>query len=82
VKVVQVYPRKKAGAISQSAGHLPEDVDRLDTLARIFGIGVILFEATNPAELAFDIRVRASNHEPEMFYVNRYMKVVEDQLFA
>jgi len=59
-----------------------EDVARLDTLARIFGIGLILFEATNPGEPAFDIRVRASNHEPDMFYVNRYMKLVEDQLFA
>jgi len=59
-----------------------EDIARLDTLARIFGIGLILFDATNQTEPAFDIRVRASNHEPDMFYVNRYMKLVEDQLFA
>jgi hypothetical protein len=59
-----------------------DDVARLDTLARIFGIGLILFDATNPKSPDFEIRVRAAKHEPDMFYVNRCMKLVEDELFG
>ena len=58
-----------------------DDLGRLDTLARIFGIGLILFDASNPRDPKFEIRVRAAKHEPDMFYVNRCMKLLEDQLF-
>jgi hypothetical protein len=44
-----------------------EDISRLDALARIFGIGLILFDAANPKEPDFSIRVRASRHEPDVF---------------
>lgn len=59
----------------------PEDITRLDALARIFGIGLILFNR-HDKDAAFEIRVRASRHEPDMFYVNRYLKLIEDDLFA
>jgi len=59
-----------------------EDLDRLDALCSIFGIGLILFDHTNRAKPGYEIRVRAAKHEPDMFYVNRYMKLVEDQLFT
>ncbi len=63
--------------------HAPEDdIARLDTLSRIFGVGLILFDAKNPKEPAFTIRVRAAKHEPDMFYVNRCMKLIEDELFS
>ena len=58
-----------------------EDSARLDALCRIFGIGLILFDNNNPNTPGFEIRVRASKHEPDMFYVNKYMKLVEDALF-
>jgi hypothetical protein len=58
-----------------------EDIARLDALCLIFGIGLILFNAKNPAMPEFDIRVRAARHEPDMFYVNQKMKLVEDELF-
>ncbi len=29
----------------------------------------------------FDIRVRPLKHEPDMFYVNKYMKLVEKELW-
>lgn len=58
-----------------------EDIARLDALARIFGIGLILFDKKEK-EPEFEIRVRASRHEPDMFYVNKYMKLIEDDLFA
>lgn len=59
-----------------------DDVARLDTLARIFGVGLILFDAKAPKEPKFEIRVRAVKHEPDMFYVNRYLKLIEDDLFS
>ena len=59
---------------------LDEDIAKLDALARIFGIGLILFDKEEK-EPKFEIRVRASRHEPDMFYVNKYMKLIEDDLF-
>lgn len=58
-----------------------EDKEKLESLCLIFGIGLILFDSTNPQDPRFDIRVRSAKHEPDMFYVNKYMKLVPDQLF-
>lgn len=58
-----------------------EDIARLDALARIFGIGLILFDKKEK-EPEFEIRVRASRHEPDMFYINKYLKLIEDDLFT
>ena len=59
-----------------------EDIDRIDSLAMIFGIGLILFDPKKPTEPAFEIRTRAARHEPDMFYSNKYMRLVEDELFS
>lgn len=59
-----------------------DDISRLDALARIFGIGLILFDASAPKDPKFEIRVRAAKLEPDMFYVNRCMKYIEDRLFS
>jgi len=59
-----------------------EDIARLDALGRIFGIGLILMDVSNPKTPRFEIRVRATKHEPDMFYVNRYMRLIEDELFS
>ena len=58
-----------------------EDITRLDTLCRQFGLGFILFDSHNPEEPNFEIRVRAIKHEPDMFFVNKNLKVIEDKLF-
>ena len=58
----------------------PEDVGRLDALCTIFGVGLILFDATRPDNPAFIIRVRAAKHEPDAFYVNQNIKLIADQL--
>ena len=47
-----------------------------------FGIGLILFNAKDPQQPAFEIRVRAAKYEPAMFYVNRCMQLIEDQSSA
>ncbi len=59
-----------------------EDLGRLDALCTTLGIGLILFDRKNPRNPMFQIRVRAAKHEPDPFYVNMYMKKVEEQLFS
>ncbi len=59
-----------------------EDISRLDSLCLIFGIGLILFDSTNPDDPQFEIRVRARKHDPDLFYVNKYMKLIEKELFG
>jgi hypothetical protein len=62
---------------------VPEsELARLDALCRVFGLGLILFDAENPEEPDYQIRVRATKHEPDMFYANRNLKVIEDELFG
>jgi hypothetical protein len=58
------------------------DLARLDAICRIFGIGLILYDSKSPEKPDFQIRVRATKHEPDMFYVNKNMKLVEDELFG
>ena len=58
-----------------------EDITRLDTLCRQFGIGLILFDSKKPEDPNFEIRVRAIKHEPDMFFVNKNLKLIEDKLF-
>ncbi|MEM0201507.1 MAG: hypothetical protein QXD23_03825 [Candidatus Micrarchaeaceae archaeon] len=57
------------------------DISRLDALCLIFGIGLVLFDSNNPIDPKFEIRVRSIKHEPDMFYVNTYMKMIEKELF-
>jgi hypothetical protein len=57
------------------------DKARLDSLCRIFGIGLILFDSKSPNDPEFEIRVRAARHEPDMFYVNEYLKRIKEDLF-
>jgi hypothetical protein len=58
----------------------PEDIDRLDALCLIFGIGLILYDTTKPNDPSFQIRVRAAKHEPDSFYVNQNIKVIANDL--
>jgi hypothetical protein len=59
-----------------------DDVSKLDALCLIFGIGLVLFDNSNVNEPQFEIRVRPVRHEPDMFYVNQYMKLIEKELFV
>ena len=45
-------------------------------------MGLIPFDAKTPEQPKFEIRVRAAKSEPDMFYVNRYLKLIEDDLFS
>ncbi|PZD96581.1 hypothetical protein DNH61_07220 [Paenibacillus sambharensis] len=57
------------------------DIARLDGLCRISGIGLILFDYKNSDNPNFEIRVRANKNEPDMFYVDKYINLIEDDLF-
>jgi len=61
-----------------------EDKTRIESLCLIFGIGLILFDNTSRENPNWEIRVRALKHEPDMFYVNKYMKMgrIENDLFT
>jgi len=49
----------------------PEDYGRLESLCILFGIGLVLFDGS-PADVRFQIRVRAQRFSPDMFYVNEF----------
>lgn len=59
-----------------------EEIDRIDSLCQVFGIGLVLFNSNNPEDPDFQIRVRPQRHDPDMFYVNKYMKQIEGELFS
>ena len=59
-----------------------EDKSRVESLSLIFGIGLILFDATDKENPQFEIRVRPIKHEPDSVYVNKYMKLIESELFG
>jgi hypothetical protein len=60
---------------------LADDLARLEALCIAVGLGLVLFDSHDPANPAFTIRVRAARHEPDAFYVNRNLKMIEGRLF-
>ncbi len=59
-----------------------DEIARLDSLCQVFGIGLILFDSTNPSDPDFSIRVRPRKQEPDLFYANKYMKLIESEMFS
>lgn len=49
------------------------DLDRLDSLCLLFGIGLVVFDMENPDNPDFLIKTRALTHKPDMFYLNHYL---------
>jgi hypothetical protein len=49
----------------------PADLDRLEALCLLFGVGLVLFtpDVQNPN---FTIRTRAQKFSPDMFWVNEF----------
>ena len=59
-----------------------DEIARLDALCQVFGIGLVLFDPRDPKDPKFVIRTRARYQQPDLFYANRYMKLIEAELFA
>jgi len=58
-----------------------EDLARLESLCVAIGLGLVLFDSSDPSSPNFSIRVRAMRNDPDPFYVNRNLKLIEDRLF-
>jgi len=59
----------------------PEDIGRLDALSMIFGIGLIV-HSNEPDNAQFGVKVRARRHEPDIFYVNKFLDKIGKTLFG
>lgn len=60
----------------------PDELSRVESLCQIFGIGLVFYSSNDSRSPDFEIRVRASKGEPDIFYVNKYLRLVEDELFG
>jgi hypothetical protein len=49
------------------------DLDRLDALCSLYGIGLVLFEP-KPEAPNFQMKLKAQRLEPDMFYVNDFAR--------
>ncbi len=49
------------------------DLDRLETLCHLFGIGLVLFDKTSVQNPDYRIRLRAQRREPDRFYINEIL---------
>ncbi|MFN5157979.1 MAG: hypothetical protein ACK5IH_17240, partial [Betaproteobacteria bacterium] len=59
-----------------------DELARLDALCEISGIGLVTFDLDNPKEPKFLSVVRPRSHQPDLFYTNRYLALIERELFA
>ena len=54
-----------------------DELPRLESLCLLSGVGCVLFSARQP-QPEFEIRVRASRHVPDMYYVNDFAARLRD----
>jgi hypothetical protein len=59
-----------------------DDISRIDALCMIFGIGLVLFDIADANAPHFQMKVRPFRQEPDIFYVNKYLKLIEKELFG
>ncbi|MCE5268082.1 MAG: hypothetical protein LLG00_09375 [Planctomycetaceae bacterium] len=59
-----------------------DEIARLDGLCLVFGIGLVLFDSENPKDPDFEIRCRPRLQQPDLFYTNRCMKLIEREMFS
>ena len=76
----RLFSHKSYIAIPRTAS--AEDRDRLEALCLLFGIGLVLFDSASPLHPDFDIRTRASKHEPDMFYANEKIRHIGKELLG
>ena len=57
------------------------EIDRLDALCQVFGIGLVLFNADDANDPDFNIRCRPRYQRPDLFYANENLKKIEGDLF-
>ena len=77
---IKLFSHKSYIVVPETAQE--EDISRLDSLCMIFGIGPIVFDSKTPRDPRFKILTRAARHEPDMFYVNKHVREVADELLS
>jgi hypothetical protein len=60
----------------------PDELDRLEALCQMHGVGLVTFDARNSAKPGYRLMARPVKHEPNLSYTNRYVRLVERKLFA
>jgi hypothetical protein len=59
-----------------------DEIARLDAMCEISGVGLVTFDLERPHAPSFTVLVRPRRHEPDLFYTNRYLVLIERQLFS
>jgi hypothetical protein len=59
-----------------------DEIDRIDALCEISGIGLVTFDVDDPKAPGFQVLVRPRLHQPDYFYTNRYLSLIERELFS
>lgn len=59
-----------------------DELARLDALCEISGVGLVTFDLENPKAPGFLCVVRPRAHQPDLFYTNRYLALIERELFV
>ena len=59
-----------------------KDLARVESLCLRFGIGLIVFDATNPENPNYEIRTRALKSEPDYYYLNEYLRKLKKEQLA
>ncbi len=59
-----------------------DEIARLDALCEISGIGLVTFDLEEPKAPGFSVLVRPRSHQPDLFYTNRYLALIERELFT
>jgi hypothetical protein len=75
----RLFSHRSYLVVPRSAG--AKDLAHLESLCIACGLGLILFDSNNSSSPNFSIRVRAMRTEPDLFYVNRNLKLIEHRLF-
>lgn len=57
------------------------DLERLENLCQVFGIGLVMIGSLDPTSPGFRLRVRAIRRDPEPFYVNENLRAISEELF-
>ena len=52
----------------------------IESLCTTFGIGLVIFDFESPLKPAFELRNKASRHEPDVFYLNQFGTKIVDFL--
>lgn len=64
---------------TQSPG---DEIARLEALCDISGIALVTFDREAPKAPSFKVRVRPKGHQPDISYTNRYLALIERELFS